>query len=64
MQGCYCSYLGNCPASDCTWSNNMTKLTFTITQPVNASFTLSADSVVYWTLNTSGVAPATEWAGD
>lgn len=54
--GCWCSTLGNCLASSCTWSSNMTKLVFTIAAPVNDSFTLTLNSTVFWTLNTSGVA--------
>lgn len=55
--GCWCSTLGNCDASSCVWSSNMTLLVHTITVPINASFTLTLNSTVSLTLNTSGVAP-------
>lgn len=54
--GCWCSTLGNCPATSCTWASNMTKLIYTITARVNDSFSLTLNSTVFWTLNTSGVA--------
>lgn len=56
-RGCWCSTLGNCDASSCAWASNMTQLIHTISVPVNASFTLTLNSTVFWTLNTSGVAP-------
>lgn len=56
-QGCWCSTQGGCNVSECQWSNNMTKLTFTISVPVNSSFNLIANSTVFYTLNTSGIAP-------
>jgi len=37
----------------------MTKLVFTVSAPVNSSYTLTLNSTVLWTLNTSGVAPVT-----
>jgi hypothetical protein len=54
--GCWCSTLSNCEASECSWSSNMTKLVFTISANVNATFDLVLNSTVFWTLNTSGVA--------
>ncbi len=30
VQGCLCSARGHCNASDCQWTNNMTKLTWTL----------------------------------
>merc|ERR1712196_338135 len=59
MKGCMCSQQGNCKASECTWSNNMTKLIWTIEQRVNATYTIQLNSTVFHTLNTSGVAPGT-----
>lgn len=56
-RGCWCSTLGNCNASECAWASNLTQLIHTITVPVNASFTLTLNSTVFWSLNTSGVAP-------
>ena len=56
-RGCWCSTLGHCNASSCAWSSNMTQLVHTISVPVNASFTLTLNSTVFWSLNTSGVAP-------
>lgn len=60
-QGCLCSERGFCNASECVWSNNMTKLTWTITQKLNSTYTLTLNSTVFHTLNTSGVAPGI-WA--
>jgi hypothetical protein len=54
--GCWCSTLGNCDANSCSWASNMTKLVFSISAQVNASFNLVLNSTVFWTLNTSGVA--------
>ena len=55
--GCWCTTQGNCNITECMWNNNMTKLTFTISVPVNSSFSITANSTVFYTLNTSGVAP-------
>ena len=56
-QGCWCSTLGNCNAKSCAWETNLTQLIYTISVPVNASFTLTLNSTVFWSLNSSGVAP-------
>jgi hypothetical protein len=30
IEGCLCAARGNCKATDCQWTNNMTKLTWTL----------------------------------
>lgn len=74
--GCWCAMYGYCNASDCQWGNNMTQITWTIEAQVNASYTLSLNSTVFLSLNTSGVAasiipelgpptlPSGGWNGD
>ena len=57
VKGCYCAYFGHCDANDCQWSNNMTKIVWTIPVKVNDTYTLTLNSTVFHTLNTSGVAP-------
>jgi hypothetical protein len=57
FQGCYCAYVGGCNASSCSYANNMTKLVFETSIPINATFNLTTTSTVYYTLNTSGVSP-------
>ena len=56
-RGCWCSTLGNCNASECTWRSNLTQLIHTTTARVNATFSLALNSTVFLSLNTSGVAP-------
>jgi hypothetical protein len=59
-RGCWCSTLGACSADLCTWPANLTRLVFTTTASFpNGSVALSMNSTVYYTLNTSGVAPIT-----
>lgn len=58
-RGCWCATQGACNASDCVWGANLTRLTHTMSARVNASFTLTLNSTVFLTLNTSGVAPST-----
>lgn len=58
-RGCWCSTLGNCPASACQWHNNLTSLVFTTTARFPNGSALSLNSTAFWTLNTSGVAPST-----
>lgn len=55
--GCTCSTLGECSPTQCAWSNNLTQLVFTTTVAVNASYSITLNSTVFHTLNTSGVAP-------
>jgi hypothetical protein len=58
--GCWCSTVGGCDASSCTWTNNLTRLTFTVAVAVPQALgggDLVVNSTVFWTLNTSGVAP-------
>lgn len=63
-RGCWCSALGNCNASLCTWPANITRLTFTTAAAFpNGSLALALNSTVYYTLNTSGVAPITYPSG-
>ena len=57
-RGCWCSTLGNCPASACQWHNNLTELVFTTTARFANGSALSLNSTAFWTLNTSGVAPS------
>ena len=57
-RGCWCSTLGNCAASACTWPANLTRLTFSTSADFpNGTLALTLNSTVYYTLNTSGVAP-------
>ena len=57
-RGCWCSTLGNCAAAACTWPANLTRLTFTTFAAFpNGSLALTLNSTVYYSLNTSGVAP-------
>ena len=63
-RGCWCSALGRCDASACTWPANLTRLTFTTAASFpNGSLALALNSTVYYTLNTSGVAPLNYPAG-
>ena len=63
-RGCWCSTLGRCDASSCTWPANLTRLTFTVSASFpNGSLALALNSTVYYTLNTSGVAPINYPAG-
>ena len=63
-RGCWCSTLGRCDASACTWPANLTRLTFTVSASFpNGSLALALNSTVYYTLNTSGVAPINYPAG-
>ncbi|EDQ91211.1 uncharacterized protein MONBRDRAFT_6255 [Monosiga brevicollis MX1] len=55
--GCLCSTLGHCEASECVWGNNMTKLVWSISASTTDGYTLTLNSTVFYTLNTSGVAP-------
>eukprot|EP01052_Picozoa_sp_SAG31_P022365 SAG31_NODE_1776_length_7300_cov_10.281905_1_plen_211_part_00 len=69
-EGCLCAARGRCNASECRWSNNMTKLTWTLeSRLTNHSDALGVynnatgsyirlNSTVYHTLNTSASAPA------
>jgi hypothetical protein len=56
-RGCWCSTLSNCDSTQCQWDSNMTQLVFTISAAVNSTYNLTLNSTVFWTLNTSGVAP-------
>lgn len=58
-RGCWCSTLGNCAASACAWSNNKTRLLFTVRAPLPNGTEIVLNSTAFWTLNTSGVAPST-----
>jgi hypothetical protein len=58
-RGCWCATQGYCNSSDCSWSSNMTRLIHTVSVVVNTSFTITLNSTVFWSLNTSGVAPVT-----
>ena len=70
-EGCLCAARGHCNATDCQWSNNMTKLTWTLEHKLsdspskvtgvynNASGSyIRLNSTVFHTLNTSSSAPA------
>ena len=58
--GCTCSYYGTCtaPQTNCSWDNGLSELVFTMTTVVNSTYTLSLNSTVFYTLNTSGIASA------
>ena len=52
-----CARYGGCGARDAAYGNNMTMFKWTMEARVNSSYTIRLNSTVFYTLNTSGVAP-------